>query len=87
MNGNIEAALTGRIGTEPELRTSQAGKAFLKFSVAVGTDDSVQWVQVACFGDRAHELADSLQKGDRVYVEATSGSTNGLPRPARNALG
>jgi single-stranded DNA-binding protein len=33
----------------------------------VGQDDSVQWVQV--FGDRARELALSLQKGDPVYVE------------------
>jgi single-strand DNA-binding protein len=71
MNGNIEVAFTGRIGTEPELRTSQNGKPWLRFSVAVGQDDSVQWVQVACFGDRARELVDSLQKGDRCYVEGT----------------
>jgi single-strand DNA-binding protein len=70
MNMNtIECAFTGRVGTEPELRTSAAGKPWLRFSVAVGADDAVQWVQIACFGDRARELAESLQKGDRVYVE------------------
>jgi single-strand DNA-binding protein len=65
----IECAFTGRVGTEPELKTSAAGKPWLRFSVAVGADDSIQWVQVACFGDRAQALAESLLKGDRVYVE------------------
>ena len=29
----------------------------------------MQWVRVAVFGDRAQELADSLHKGDQIYVE------------------
>jgi single-strand DNA-binding protein len=65
----IECAFAGRVGTEPELKTSAAGKPWLRFSVAAGQDDSVQWVQVACFGDRAQALAESLHKGDRAYVE------------------
>jgi len=32
----IEAALTGRMGTEPELKTSQAGKLWAAFNVGVG---------------------------------------------------
>jgi len=47
MNGTIETAFIGRVGTEPERRTSQAGKPWLRFSAAVGSDDAVQWVQVA----------------------------------------
>ncbi|CAN1721176.1 single-strand DNA-binding protein [Hyphomicrobium sp. 1Nfss2.1] len=70
MNG-IEAAFTGRVGTEPEKRTSQAGKPWLRFNVAAGQDEATQWVQVACFGSAAEELSDRLGKGDRVYVEGT----------------
>jgi single-strand DNA-binding protein len=71
MNGTIECAFIGRVGTEPELKTSQAGKPWCRFSVAVGADDATQWVQVACFGERAEKLAGSLNKGDRCYVEGS----------------
>lgn len=71
MNGNIETAFTGRVGTEPERRISQAGKPWLRFNVAVGQDDAVQWVQVAVFGQQAEELSARLHKGDRIYVEGT----------------
>jgi single-strand DNA-binding protein len=69
MNGSIECAFAGRVGTEPELKTSATGKAWIRFSVAIGAADAVQWVQVAAFGDRAQALAESLHKGDRAYVE------------------
>lgn len=69
MNGNIEAAFTGRLGQEPEQRTSQSGKPWLRLNVAVGADDSLQWVSTAVFGEGAQELAGRLHKGDRVYVE------------------
>jgi single stranded DNA-binding protein len=68
MNG-IEAALTGRLGTEPELKISQAGKPWAAFNVGVGDGDNVQWVRIAVFGERARELSAVLHKGDRVYVE------------------
>jgi single-stranded DNA-binding protein len=66
---SIETAFTGRVGQEPTLRESKAGKPWLSFSVAVGEDENVQWVQIAVFGSRAEELAGSLKKSDRVYVE------------------
>ena len=69
MTDEIECALTGRIGTEPTLRTSKAGKPWLSFSVAVGSDDATQWAQVGLFGDTAQELAATLAKGTRVYIE------------------
>src|SRR5262245_38198979 len=71
MSTHIEVALQGRVGTHPELRTSQSGKPFCKFNVAVGEGDSVQWVQVACFADKAEEVAATLRKGDRCYCEGT----------------
>jgi single-stranded DNA-binding protein len=65
----IECAFTGRIGQEPMLKESKAGKPWLSFSVAVGEGDDVQWLQIATFGSRAPELAGSLKKSDRVYIE------------------
>ena len=66
---NIEAELIGRLGTEPELKTSQAGKPWAAFNVGVGDGDNIQWVRIAVFGERAQELSAILHKGDRVYVE------------------
>jgi single-strand DNA-binding protein len=71
MHGQIECAFIGRAGADPELRTSQAGKPWLRFNVAVGQEDAIQWVQVACFGERAEQLAGIIQKGDRIYVEGS----------------
>jgi single-strand DNA-binding protein len=62
----IEAAFIGRVGNDLDLKTSQAGKPWLRINVAVGQDDATQWVQIAVFGDRAQELAGHLRKGDRV---------------------
>jgi single-strand DNA-binding protein len=67
----IEAAFMGRLGSDPELRTSQAGKPWCRFSVAIGEGDDVQWVSVATFGEVAERVCDWLAKGDRAYVEGT----------------
>jgi single stranded DNA-binding protein len=67
----IECAFTGRLGSDPELRTSQAGKPWCRFSVAIGEGDDVQWVSVAAFGEAAERVSDLLAKGDRAYVEGT----------------
>jgi single stranded DNA-binding protein len=68
MNG-IESAFVGRVATEPELRTSSAGKPWAAFNVGVGAGDNIQWARVAVFGEAAECVAGSLEKGDRVYVE------------------
>ena len=65
----IEAAFTGRLGQDPDLRTSRNGKTWLRLSVAVGTGDETQWVSVAVFEPLATELASNILKGDRLYVE------------------
>jgi single-strand DNA-binding protein len=67
----IECAFTGRLGSDPELRTSQAGKPWCRFSVAIGEGDDVQWVSVAAFGEVAERVCQDLAKGDRAYVEGT----------------
>ena len=71
MHGNIETAFIGRLGQDPELRASAAGKSWTRVSVAVGVGDEAQWVSVAVFGEAAERLCAALQKGDKVYVEGT----------------
>jgi single-strand DNA-binding protein len=66
---SIEAAFIGRVGRDPDLRTSQSGNPWTALSVAVGEGEEVQWIRVAVFGERAEQLAGQLHKGDRVYVE------------------
>jgi single-strand DNA-binding protein len=77
MNG-VTAALTGRLGAEPEMRYSQDGKPRLSFSVAAdensaATEDrparETTWVRVTVWGDQAEALGGQLAKGSSVYVE------------------
>jgi single-stranded DNA-binding protein len=65
----IETAFIARVGTEPELKVSQAGKPWTSLSACVGDGDEAQWVKVVAFGDRVQQLAGHLNKGDRIYAE------------------
>lgn len=65
---SIECALQGTLGRDPTRRTAASGREWVSFSVAVGEDPDVQWVEVACFGPMA-DAAGGLVKGDRCYVE------------------
>src|SRR6516165_7609400 len=67
---NIDCAFYGFLAADAEQRTSQAGKAWTRLRVGVGKDESVQWLQVACFG-KAAETAANLKKSDRCYIEGT----------------
>jgi single-stranded DNA-binding protein len=54
--------------TSAEVRTSKAGKVWVRLRVGVGKDDDVQWISVAVFG-KAAETAGELKKSDRCYIE------------------
>jgi single-stranded DNA-binding protein len=71
MRDNIETALIGRLGQEPELRKSAAGRPWTRLSVAVGVGEEAQWVCVSAFGEDAQRLCEAFHKGDKVYVEGT----------------
>lgn len=71
MMDSIECAFSGRVGSDPELKTSSSGKPWIAFNVAIGQDDNTQWVRVAIFGVRAEELATQIKRGDRVYAEGS----------------
>jgi single-stranded DNA-binding protein len=68
----IECCFTGRLGSDPDLRTSQAGKPWARFSVAVGHSDDVQWVNVACFGEAAERACEQLARATRRTSRAPS---------------
>ncbi|HEY1243249.1 MAG TPA: single-stranded DNA-binding protein [Hyphomicrobiaceae bacterium] len=68
MNG-IECAFIGRLGKDPELRHSQAGKPWLPLNIGVGEGESVQWITATAFNTKAEELAGTLKKGMTLYVE------------------
>ena len=90
----ITAALTGRTGTEPELRYTAGGTATLGLSVAVESkaaekDGQVEWCRVTVWKERAEELSGQLHKGDLVYAEGrlkmnTWAAANGEQRSGLN---
>jgi len=73
MNG-IAAALTGRLGSDAELKYLPNGNALATFSVAVddakkADGDQAEWIRATVWGERAEDLAPRLFKGARVYLE------------------
>jgi single-stranded DNA-binding protein len=77
MTRGIEAAFTGVLSRDPELRTSKTGKPFasLNLGVVVGqTDDGkdhIQWLRATCFGETAERIAANAKKGSQAYVEGS----------------
>jgi single-strand DNA-binding protein len=74
----LKGTIIGNLGSDPEMRYSQGGSPFLRFSVAAGYRvrdqsgawvDKTEWVRCTVFGARAEALAQFLHKGTRVYVE------------------
>jgi single-stranded DNA-binding protein len=65
----IEAAFFGALSRDAAVRTSKAGKPYLRLNLRVGADDAAQWVNATVFDSTAIEAVDKLVKGTRVYVE------------------
>jgi single-stranded DNA-binding protein len=65
---SIECAFFGALSRDAELKTSKAGRSYLRLNVRVGDSDA-QWVNVMAFDERAIEQADKLTKGAKVYIE------------------
>lgn len=64
--------VVGNLASDPELKFSQAGKAWVQFTVISneGKDDAATKCVTRCkaFGDLAEGIAESLTKGTRVIV-------------------
>jgi single-strand DNA-binding protein len=91
----IETAFAGTLGRGVELKTSRSGKPYASLALAVVTgktddgSDQTTWVRTTVFGETAEEIAASVHKGDRLYIEGmltlnTWTASNGEQRTGLN---
>lgn len=78
MNGINNVMIMGRLGADPEMRTSKAGKAYCRFSVATNytrklesgeKESQTTWHKVKVFGKTAEHCQTYLRKGSTALVE------------------
>jgi single-strand DNA-binding protein len=71
--------IIGNLGADPEMRYTPSGRPVTQFNVAVNQStknqqtnewvEATDWFRVSVWGDRAERAAESLRKGNRVFVE------------------
>ena len=65
--------LIGRLGRDPELKTTQSGKSVCSFTLATdtgyGDNKKTDWHNITVFDKAADNCAKFLRKGSPVYVE------------------
>ncbi len=71
--------IIGNLGSDPEMRYTPSGRAVTQFNVAVNQStknqqtgewvEETDWFRVTIWGDRAERMAESLKKGNKVFVE------------------
>ena len=71
--------IIGNLGRDPEMRYTPTGRPVTQFSVAVNQStknqqtgewiEETDWFRVSVWGDRAERMAESLRKGNKVFVE------------------
>lgn len=76
--GLNKVQIIGNLGKDPELKYTPGGKAFVRFSVAVGrvgrgpegeNRDETEWFQVVAWDKLAETCNQFLHKGSKVYLE------------------
>jgi single-strand DNA-binding protein len=71
--------IIGNLGADPEMRYTPNGRPVTQFNVAVNQStknqqtgewvEETDWFRVSVWGDRAERTAESLRKGNKVFVE------------------
>jgi len=71
--------IIGNLGADPEMRYTPNGRPVTQFNVAVNQStknqqtgewvEATDWFRVSVWGDRAERAAESLRKGNRVFVD------------------
>ncbi|ACZ07685.1 Helix-destabilizing protein [Sebaldella termitidis] len=64
--------LMGRLTRDPELKYSQSGKAFTKFSIAVTREfnrDEADFINCIAWDKRAETICEYLRKGRRIALQ------------------
>lgn len=79
-------SVTGRVGSDPELKFMPDGKPVLNFSVVADkkrkddsgnwVDDKVCWMQAAVWGHAANHAAETLAKGMEVVITGALSTRN-----------
>lgn len=71
--------LMGRLAKDPELKYSQTGKAFSKFTVAVNREfnrEEADFINCAAWGKTAEIIAEYLRKGRRIALQGRISVSN-----------
>lgn len=70
-----KTTIIGRLGRDPQLKTTKSGMQVCSFSVAVdtgyGNNKKTDWYSVTAFGKQADACAQYLKKGSQALVEGT----------------
>lgn len=70
----------GRLGADPEKKSTQTGTSVLNFSVAVnerrGDVQEVHWLKVVAYGKTAENSEPLLKKGVEVFIQGKLWSRN-----------
>jgi single-strand DNA-binding protein len=71
--------IIGNLGSDPEMRYTPSNRAVTQFNVAVNQStknqqtgewvEATDWFRVSVWGDRAERTAETLRKGNKVFVE------------------
>ncbi len=74
-----KAMIIGNLGADPEMRYTPNGRPVTQFNVAVNQStknqqtgewvEETDWFRVSVWGDRAERTAETLRKGNKVFVE------------------
>ena len=67
-----QVTLIGRLTKDPELKYTQGGKAFCKFSIAVTREfnrDEADFISCVAWDKRAETIAEYLRKGRRIAIQ------------------
>lgn len=70
MSDITNTIITGRLGKDPEAKTTKNGTQYVSFSVASSTrKDETVWRYVNCYGSQADFAQKYLRKGSRIHVQ------------------
>ena len=71
----FNATITGRLGTDPEMRYTDGGTPVVNVSIAhnwLHRDERlVKWIRISIWGELAEKAMAALHKGDLVKVSGT----------------
>ncbi len=68
---SVTALVSGKLGRDPERRTSKTGRSFATALIKEGEGDAVTWWKIVIFSDGGIEELLTLKAGDGVAASGT----------------